>query len=67
MKNDEQQQRRKGSTPSAGDTVYGLGVIGALVWYWQQADGAGDHILGVLKALLWPAFLVHKAFRALDG
>ncbi len=50
-----------------GDAVFGLGLIGALVYYWQQADSFGQHLLGILKALVWPAFLVYYAFRALHG
>jgi hypothetical protein len=35
-----------------------------LVWFWQQADGTGEHAVGLLKALVWPAFIVYEAFRA---
>ena len=45
--------------------VYGLGFIGAAVWFWQQADGTGERLLGVLKAIVWPALLVHDVFKAL--
>jgi hypothetical protein len=50
-----------------GGAVYGLGFIGALVWFWQQADGFGEHVVGVLKAIVWPAFLVYEAFQGLAG
>lgn len=40
--------------------VYGVGLIGALVYYIQHADSFGSGVLGVLKALIWPAMLVHK-------
>jgi hypothetical protein len=40
-------------------------MIGALVWFWRDATGVTGHVLAVLKALVWPAFLVHDAFRAL--
>lgn len=40
--------------------VYGLGFIGAAIYYIQIATGFWDGVLGVLKALVWPAFLVHK-------
>ena len=40
-------------------------MIGALVWFWRQADGVGGHVAAVLKAIVWPAFLVYAAFRAL--
>jgi len=39
--------------------VYGLGFLGALVWYWAQADGFGGHLWGILEAIFWPAFLVY--------
>ena len=46
--------------------MYGFGLIGAAVWFWQQADGFGEHVVGLLKALVWPAFLVYEAFEALQ-
>ncbi|MEX2016966.1 MAG: hypothetical protein WD876_00650 [Candidatus Pacearchaeota archaeon] len=44
----------------SGGGVYGLGFIGAAIYYIQAATGFWDGVLGVLKALVWPAFLVHK-------
>ena len=52
---------------SCGEPIYGLGFIGSLVWYWQLADGFGSHVVGILKALVWPAFLVYDAFQGLHG
>jgi hypothetical protein len=42
-----------------GDAVYGLGLIGALVYYIQAADGFWSGVLGILKALVWPAFVIY--------
>lgn len=39
--------------------AYFLGMIGAAVYYLQQAVTFGDGVLGLLKALVWPAFLVY--------
>jgi hypothetical protein len=63
------QQRRSAASaaPGGGGAVYGLGLIGAFVWFWQQADGFGEHVVGILKSLVWPAFLVYDAFKALNG
>jgi hypothetical protein len=36
-----------------------MGFLGALVWYWQAADGFGGHLWGILEAIFWPAFLVY--------
>jgi hypothetical protein len=38
---------------------YFLAFIGALVYYWQIAEGFGAFVTGFLKACVWPAFLVH--------
>ncbi|MCU7731013.1 hypothetical protein ODJ79_45490 [Actinoplanes sp. KI2] len=60
--------RRRGSgRAGGGDAVYGLGLIGALVWYIGQADGFWPGVLGVLKALVWPAFVVYDLLRFLAG
>ena len=45
--------------------VYGLGLIGALVYYITHASGFWVGVLGVLKALVWPAFLVYEALKFL--
>ena len=57
--------RRGSAAAGGGGAVYGLGLIGALVFFWQQADGFWPHILGILKALVWPALLVYQACGAL--
>lgn len=43
--------------PSA---VYGIGLIGALIYFIQQATGFWMGALGILKALVWPAMIVYK-------
>ena len=55
---------RTSSPPQPGGAIYGLGMIGALVWFWQQAETPGERVVAVLKAFVWPAFLVYEAFRA---
>jgi hypothetical protein len=62
---ERKQSRQRPQTASPGEAVYGLGLIGALVWYWQQAQSPGERAFGVLKALVWPAFLVYDAHKAL--
>jgi hypothetical protein len=48
------------SCQGTGGAIYGLGVIGAAVYYIQNATGFWSGVLGVLKALVWPAFLVYR-------
>jgi|GEM_PF-766651 len=47
--------------------IYGLGFIGAAIYYISHATGFWIGVLGLLKALLWPAFLVFEALRALHA
>ena len=46
-----------------GNPLYGLGVIGALIWLWPRAHTPRDRTMAVLKALVWPASLVYEAYR----
>jgi len=48
------------SYKSCGGCAYFLGFIGAIVYYISAATGFWIGVLGVLKALVWPAFLVFK-------
>lgn len=43
-----------------GGGAYGLGFIGALIYFIQNADSFWVGVVGVFKAILWPAFLVYK-------
>jgi hypothetical protein len=52
------------SNASSG-VVYGLGLIGAAVYYISTATGFWMGIFGFLKALVWPAFLVYEALKHL--
>jgi len=45
--------------------VYFLAFIGATVYYIGQADGFWVGVLGILKALIWPAMLIHEVFTRL--
>ena len=46
---------------NAGSGIfYGLGLIGALVYYIEQANNASEIVIGILKAIVWPAFVVYK-------
>ncbi len=54
------------NNPQSG-AVYGLGFIGAAVYFISTATGFWIGVLGFLKAIVWPAFLVFEAFKHLAG
>ncbi len=47
--------------------VYGLGLIGAAIYYISQASSFWMGFIGFLKALVWPAFLVYEALKAIHA
>ncbi|MDW7738892.1 MAG: hypothetical protein SCJ97_02385 [Bacillota bacterium] len=47
----------------AAGAVYGLGFIGAAIYFIGQAATFWTGVLGFLKALVWPAFLVYEALK----
>ena len=47
------------------EAVYGLGLVGALIYYISHATSFWIGLLGVLKAILWPAFLVYELLKFL--
>lgn len=52
---------------ATGGAVYGLGFIGAAIYFISAATGFWAGLLGFLKALVWPAFLVYEALKALGA
>jgi hypothetical protein len=55
----------KSSAPAGA--VYGVGFIGAAVYYISTATGFWIGVLGFLKACVWPAFLVYEALKSLGA
>lgn len=51
--------------PSQG--LYGLGFLGALVYYISNAPNFMEGVIGFLKALVWPAFLVFEVLKYLGA
>jgi hypothetical protein len=48
-----------------GGALYGLGFIGALVYYITTATSLLGGVIGFLKALVWPAFLIYGVLKFL--
>jgi len=51
------------SSCGCGGGVYCLGFIGAAIYYISTATGFWVGVLGVLKAIVWPAFVVYGALK----
>ncbi|WP_421794381.1 hypothetical protein [Haliscomenobacter sp.] len=50
---------------AASNSVYGMGFIGALVYYISHATSFWMGLVGIFKAVFWPAFLVYEALKNL--
>jgi len=46
-----------------GGCLYGLGIFGAAVFYISNATGFWNGCWGLIKAFLWPAFLVYEVLK----
>lgn len=46
--------------------VYGLGMIGAGIFYLGRAATLREKGLGLFKAFVWPVFLVRRALEILE-
>jgi hypothetical protein len=62
---EKDRRARVNRNAGGGNAVYGLGLIGALVYYIQQADGFWSGVVGILKALVWPAFVIYELLKFL--
>lgn len=57
----------KSCSQAPNSAIYGLGFIGAAIYFISTATGFWIGVLGVLKAIVWPAFLVYELFKLLIG
>lgn len=52
--------------PHHSSPVYGLGMLGALVYFFQQSTTFTQGLVGFFKALFWPAFVVYELLKYLQ-
>jgi hypothetical protein len=60
---ENQKRNRKSPSPSSG--IYGLAFIGAAIYFIQHATTFWEGVVGILKALVWPAVLIYKCLEFL--
>jgi hypothetical protein len=45
--------------------IYGMAFIGAAVYFIQHATTFWEGVLGIIKAVFWPAMLIYKLLEYL--
>lgn len=51
----------------SGGGIYGLGFIGAAIYYISTAASFWAGLLGIIKAIFWPGFLVYGLLKFLGA
>lgn len=59
-------QKLKVVNNSTPDAVYSLGLLGAFFYYVTTASSFWMGILGIVKAIFWPAFIVFELLKFLE-
>jgi hypothetical protein len=54
------------SAAAGGGAIYALGIFGAWVYFWQQADSFWMYLWAIVEGLFWPAFMVYDVFSFLN-
>lgn len=54
-------------TGGGSDSVYGLGFVGAMVYYISRATSFQEGVVGFFKAIVWPAIFVYEILKLLEG
>ena len=63
----EYSKKRNYGTHATGGGIYFVGFIGAAIYFVSQSTDFWTGVLGFLKAIVWPAFLVFEALTALGA
>ena len=61
---DDRKKKGRGSNGILGG-IYGMAFVGGAIYYIQHATSFWAGVLGVLKALVWPAVLMYKLLELL--
>ena len=59
MTTQEQQKSTVIRSGGGADAVYGIGMIGAWVYYFKRATTTQERLRAFGKGLVWPAFMVY--------
>jgi len=48
---------------NSSGAIYGLGFVGVLIYELEHAVGLSAILIGIFKAVVWPAFLTFRLFE----
>ena len=57
--------KERNTCNTTSGAVYGFGFIGAVIYFISVASGFWMGVLGFLKAIVWPVFLVLEVFKSM--
>lgn len=50
---------------ASGGAIYGLGMLGALVYFLQHATSFWGGVVGIFEAIFWPAVVLYRVLGLL--
>lgn len=59
--------KRDVKVKAGGGALYFMGFVGAAIYYVSNATDFWMGVLGILKSMVWPAFLVYEALSKLGA
>ncbi len=59
--------RNYGASSGVSGGAYFIAFFGAAIYFIQQAHSFGGGVLGILKALVWPAVLLYQLLTFLHA
>ena len=62
----KKKERKNFNNMCNGGGIYCMGFIGAAIYYVSTTTGFWNGVLGVLKAMVWPAFLVYEVLKYIN-
>jgi len=64
---DKCMSKKTGCGSGCSGAVYGLGFLGAVIYYISTATSFGVGLLGFIKAIFWPGFLIFELLKFLGA
>lgn len=56
---------KNGACSSCNNPIYGLGIVGAFIYFLSTSIGFWAFFASILKAFLWPVFVVFELMKFL--